>query len=1402
MIDRESVADRPAEIDEAFDELVCEVSAKLEGGEAVDLDAIAAVHPEHVERLGKLLPTLQAMAELGHSDTALLATSSESREATALKTGVLGDYRILREVGRGGMGVVYEAEQVSLGRKVALKVLPFAAMLDQKQLQRFQNEARAAASLRHPNIVQVHFVGCERAVHFYAMDYIEGQTLAELIRHLRGLEGPDGEAAQHAGKAVSKLADSLTSGRFYPPEASSDPNAPTAAYTQARTPGGEADTARVPQAAISTERSTKSPAYFRSIAEIGVQVAEALDHAHQNGVVHRDVKPSNVMLDNGGKPWVTDFGLARIETDATLTVSGDLLGTVRYMSPEQALAKRIVVDHRTDVYSLGATLYEMLTLQPVFTGQDRQELLRQIAFEEPKSPRKLNKAIPEELEIIVLKAMAKNPAERYDTAQDLADDLRRFLEDRPIRARRPTLVQRAAKWSRRHKPIVWSAAISTFLLLFAGLVGLSIGNVLITKERDAKDQALVAKDDALADKTAALKEKNDALVLAEASATRARENESKASDNAAKAAKNYEMARQAVQQMLTRVADEHLEKIPEMKEVRYRLLDDALAFYDELLKLNPVDAIAYHQRGWLHERRHEFDKARADYEKAIDLRPEVASFHTALAWLLCNRTDGAEVDLKCAILHAETAARLKPLEAGSHHDLAIVYGMSGDMHKARAEFLQASDLCPSGDGNNSMRARACSVIADFRGAVAWEKRSLHLQPDSALINQHLSWYYMDSGEYEQVIATTTKAIDGFPKHEGGRYGRWEIELYTNYFLRADAHARLKMYPQALEDYSKSLELAPLHLDNYRKRALVQFHLKHYDKALADIAAAVELKPDDATNLEWIPLQFVAKCPDDGFRQGMLALADKTIKLTDGAAAAYVTRARLYVAFGQPEKALADFNRSIELDPKNPGVWTARGEFCADQGQREKALADFEKAVQLKPDNANDCNNLARCLATCPDRHLWKPDLAVELAEKALRVGHEWNFLTEGLYWNTLGAAYYRAGQWKSAVKALNKAMELRAGGDAHEWFLLAMAHWQLGNHEDAREWYHKAVEWMAENEPEDDEIPRFHSEASELLDLPDTPPPHTGEAQPPRTTGPVTKEEASRSAEADEKTRLWERILEDLGKDSDLTTEDWALCKYRAEDYKVSKRWDAALLLYDKLIEWTPEKPNLWKERAEVYLSKGDHDKALADFSEAIALGINGYRPWYEFALFHLAAGNVAGYPEACRSMIEQFGETDDPTAANFVAWTCALAPDAIDDYEPVLACATKAIEARPDSDQFLNTLGAILYRAGRHGEAIERLMELDRRQETADGAVQSSPAYTWYFLAMAHQKAGNVEQAREYLNKANQSTDEEFADKENPPAWNRRATLELLRKEAEALLGADDPKSAKNDQKSEGEEK
>jgi serine/threonine protein kinase/WD40 repeat protein len=412
----------------------------------------------------------------------------------------LGDFHLLREVGRGGMGVVYEAEQMSLHRRVALKVLPFAATLDQRQLQRFKNEALAAAALDHPHIVEVHGVGCERAVHFYAMRLIEGQTLAEVIAVLRAEREERRGESQAQGERGAR---------------SPDRQPPTAEYlTQSVALEGRGQeesptvkdrktTKATVSAGVHSALPSPASAFFRKVAELGQHVAEALAHAHEQGIIHRDIKPSNLMLDSLGKVWVTDFGLAHVQGDKSLTMTGDLVGTLRYMSPEQALAKRVMVDHRTDIYSLGVTLYELLTLEPAFGGRDRQELLRQIAFEEPRPPRRVNPAIPAELETIVLKAMEKNPADRYATAQSLADDLRRYLEDQPIRARRPSSLHRVRKWARRHPGVAWMAIV----LLVVLAMGSAVSTVIVAQQLHRAEQA---EEDRRAERDRALRAEGEA----------------------------------------------------------------------------------------------------------------------------------------------------------------------------------------------------------------------------------------------------------------------------------------------------------------------------------------------------------------------------------------------------------------------------------------------------------------------------------------------------------------------------------------------------------------------------------------------------------------------------------------------------------------------------------------------------------------------------------------------------------------------------------------------------------------------------------------------------------------------------------------------------------------------------
>jgi len=493
----DDTADSPEElmVSEAADEYL----QRVQQGELPDVEDYVRRYPDVAEVLRDVLPALQAM----HSSR---ATKTAAAGETSTIGGILGDFRILREIGRGGMGIVYEAEQLSLRRRVALKVLPFAATLDERRLERFKNEALAAARLHHTHIVPVYAVGCERGVYYYAMQMIEGLSLADVIAQWQraaaspeeapSLPRPSRRASSHV---LAELWASSTTDPALPPRGGAPP-------TQAA-------------GVLSTASTGRAADFFRTVARLGVQAAEALEHAHGLDVIHRDIKPANLLVDARGSLWVTDFGLARLRSDADLTGSGDVVGTYRYMSPEQGLGKNALVDHRTDIYSLGATLYELVTLRPVFDGQCREELLARVTLQEPVPPRRINRAIPADLETIILKSLGKEPQDRYASAADLAADLSCFLDSRPIHAKKPSVMERLNKWSRRHKQVV---AASLAILLLA-VVGLAVSNILVARERSKTREAYEEVARKQAETATALKEEAKQREQAERSFRQARE---------------------------------------------------------------------------------------------------------------------------------------------------------------------------------------------------------------------------------------------------------------------------------------------------------------------------------------------------------------------------------------------------------------------------------------------------------------------------------------------------------------------------------------------------------------------------------------------------------------------------------------------------------------------------------------------------------------------------------------------------------------------------------------------------------------------------------------------------------------------------------------------------------------
>ncbi|MBV8233670.1 MAG: protein kinase, partial [Planctomycetaceae bacterium] len=464
--------------DDPLGKLADEFLERYRRGERPPLTDYTRRHPELAERIRDLFPALVLLEDV-RPDSGPVAPPPEPAGADGPPR-QLGDYRLVREVGRGGMGVVYEAEQLSLGRRVALKVLATPGLHDPVRLRRFQREAKAAARLHHTHIVPVFGVGEADGVHYYVMQLIRGIGLDAVLEQI---ERPRGPAAVPEGGATTPpaarrdlstvaVARSLLTGRFASPPS---PEGPTEVPARAPAPPAAPPPPAAPAVRPGPTElsSTADPArhYARGVARIGVQVAEALEYAHRQGVLHRDIKPSNLLLDDDGTAWVTDFGLAKAADSDDLTQTGDLVGTLRYMAPERFAGR---CDARSDVYALGLTLYELLARRPAFAEADRGELVRRVTQGEPPPLRQLDPALPRDLATVVHKAIEREPARRYAGAGALAEDLRRFLEDRPIRARRIGAAGRAWRWCKRNPVVAGAVGLAAAALLAVAVVsGLS-----------------------------------------------------------------------------------------------------------------------------------------------------------------------------------------------------------------------------------------------------------------------------------------------------------------------------------------------------------------------------------------------------------------------------------------------------------------------------------------------------------------------------------------------------------------------------------------------------------------------------------------------------------------------------------------------------------------------------------------------------------------------------------------------------------------------------------------------------------------------------------------------------------------------------------------------------------------
>jgi serine/threonine protein kinase/Tfp pilus assembly protein PilF len=982
-------ADPVANLVEAF-------ASRQLAGEAIDPEEFLSQHPAHAERLRALLPMVAMLAAV---QPAVPQGTREPNEWADTDhdggPGVFGDFRVVREIGRGGMGIVYEAEQLSLRRRVALKVLRFGATLDSRQRERFYLEARAAAQLHHDNIVPVFTVGCEHGVSFYAMQLIEGRTLASLIAEW----------------------SSGTGG----PEVASLP--PAALFHSARSPEPAADTAVIPLPPGSRE-------FFRQVARMGIQAAQALDYAHRGGIIHRDVKPANLLVDPAGRLWVTDFGLALFQEASGLTQTGDLVGTPRYMSPEQVRGQRGVIDHRTDVYSLGATLYEMLTLRAAFRSKDRQALLREIADTDPPAPRRWNPAVPIDLETIVLKAMSKEPEARYATARELMEDLQRFLDGQSVLARRPTPSQRAIRWLRRHPAAVGVAVVG--LVVFA--VGSAVFSLRIYSEKEQTRQAY----DLLHDE---------------------QERTRQASEEAVRGRRRLQ---QTLQETLSEVIDDWLTRHPELTPEQRAFLERTVAAYQNVAGQVGSDpevraglALSCFSTGLIRSQLGQLADAVAAYERGrqllrqlVDEYPDKPVYRRTLA-VGCNhlgnllRSTGrrkeavgpyqeAVEQFRALVRDSPGAPRSRAGLADSFANLGTILQETGRFTEGDGAFAQAlttcRDLVRDHPEVSDYRARLAFILRNR--AVHWRAAGRGAEAEAPL-REAISLLRKLSQDSPAVLPyridlAASLDVRGVLLREARRYGEAEPSLREALALRQQAAQVFPGVAAHRRDASVSLNnLGNLLQEMGRLREAEAA----YREALAIRQGLVRESPADGerlaeraavyTNLG-ILLGGLGKSreAEAAYRAAVSDLEKSPGEVRNREARSNAQRGlgSLLVGAGRAPEAEEPFRKALALDrglseehpasPERRMGWAASasdlgnalivaGKLGAAEASLQESLSLWEKVAAQCPQSARPLLGMARAhklkALVLFRRGQGKParetaERAVALAERALRVG--------------------------------------------------------------------------------------------------------------------------------------------------------------------------------------------------------------------------------------------------------------------------------------------------------------------------------------------------------------------------------------------------------------------------------
>jgi len=1532
-------------------------------GEQPTLEEYVAGHPNLENEIRELFPALLMMENLGVASSATTGSIAGSRAlARGVQVKKLGDYRILREIGRGGMGVVFEAEQESLGRRVALKVLSSSAMVDDKQIRRFEREAKSAARLHHTNIVPVFGVGHQDGHHYYVMQFIQGHSLDVVLEELRRLKKASSVSTALAnpmrtgrtgqGNGVSQrfqttlpdepaltaagVANSLLTGLFVanqPPDPDVTRPEGERSVTQAQEsadPPGEllASPSQLPQGNLplggfsvdgsspglstsslslssSGERSHLSDQdrhFYQGVARVGLQVAEALDYANNQGIVHRDIKPSNLLLDTKGNVWVTDFGLAKASDAEDLTHTGDILGTIRYMAPERFQG---LCDARSDIYSLGLTLYELASMQPAYDGSERHKLMDRVLHEEPVRLKKLAPTVPRDLETIIQKSIARDPAQRYASAASLAEDLQRFIDDKPIRARHATTTEKVVRWCRRN-PALSSLSAGLLLLLIGTAVASTLAaarfSAMAEKERQIRteaeaafsrevqqrrktDEALRATEAAQRNEAAA-RHRAEAAQLNESEARhRAEANQQEAVRQQKMAEENFNLARRAVDDYLTRVSENRLLRVPGLQPLRKELLESALTYY----------------RGFLSQRKDD-----------LTLQKDMALAHARLAGITAEigSKDEAMTILDQALAIRKKLQAAEPKNPALKLDLVDHYLSAAPLQLqlakpdgARKSCQQAYDILLSISPQNPQLFAMINTAGGTALSVQVHKS------DSVEILQRFAQVLKESGaaaaadgvpheaitDYAQAIYVLQHLVANHGDHP--RIAAFRQELANQWNLLGSTEAALGMPDEALAAYQEALKVleelgkgSPGHSDiTDFQRELAATHqnigdieaetqklkeaLISYQEALSIRRKLARENPavtDDQVDLARV-LCVLGGLQDrsgdaDGAIQSLRQAIDRQSLLVEMAPGAkphvrdlsrqYSELARLQRKSKLPSEAIASYRQARDLLEKLPpsggedwqslASWRAAAASLIGAGKTELG-ADLQTQKTQEEDLAvgalrqaaaagfNNLDQIQKNDDYAPLRHRPEFKTLLDELEKKRKV----------LVWNQdLEAA-------KAQAAKERKDLFLYFGGSDWCPYDAAMRKGFLSK--DAfRDYANEHFVIVEFDDPQRKAKPANHStrvkfeEPWKITGCPTTVLADARGRRYAQIAGAFTgsMDEYLKSLDRLRKVRttrdeLLLKAVHSQGTDRARllgqalnTLPDEVLTSY-AEEYRELLRLDPAdqagirtkyqsqqaeMLLAEaqRLAgkkDWRGVLQTLNDDflalqptgdvaangsflRGLAHADLNQLEQAVGDYAQMLSSPKVHPVFHYQNAMLLLATGRYEEYRAACRRLIRRYDQNSNVNLVMPVLQSSRLADGAADDYGPLIARAAELSVSNKDKFPFVRTLGHLLYRAGRYGEAIERLEEAFKLgKETHPFLVPDG-----YFLAMAHHRLGHAEEARARLEKAERFTEKLYADPKvneifkaikSENNWQNRLVSELIRAEANALIrGKADPKN------------